>query len=48
MKYPENRKKDPINPEITDVPIMKLGTRALKQATKEFDIKITIHTTREK
>lgn len=44
IKYPENRKKQPINPDITDVPMMKFGTNALKQAVNEFDIRITIHT----
>ena len=48
MKYPEKRKKEPINPEITEVPMMKFGTRALKHVTKELDINRTIQTTIEK
>jgi hypothetical protein len=48
MKYPENRKKDPIRPAITELPRMKFGTRALKQATREFDINKTNQTTKEK
>ena len=48
MKYPENKKNEPINPEITEVPMIKLGTRALKQAVNEFDMRITIQTTRLK
>ena len=48
IKYPENRKNDPISPATKEVPVIKLGTRALKQATKELDIKMTIQTTSEK
>lgn len=39
IKYPEKRKKYPINPEMREFPIMKFGTNAPKLATKEFDIK---------
>ncbi|OMO74812.1 hypothetical protein CCACVL1_16449 [Corchorus capsularis] len=47
IKYPEKRKKDPINPAMIEFPMMKFGTKALKHATNELDIKSTIQTTRE-
>ena len=46
IKYIEKRKKDHITPATTEFPMMKFGTRALKHATKELDIKRTIQTTK--
>ena len=45
IKYPEKRKNAPIMPAVEDIPEMKLGTRALKHATKEFAIETTIQAT---